>query len=370
MPSRRDFALFACVPAVLTVVSFVVFRSIHSFAGDFHKEFWPAGLRVLHGQSPYLLGRRQIDSGLAFPYPPLSGLLFAPFALLTRGTAGILFTLVCFAALFGTLRILEVRDWRLYGLVLMWAPVLNAWQSANLTLVLALGLAIIWRYRDRPVVAGMTAAVAISLKPFVWPVALWLVATRRYRAAGACLFTGLAINSLGFGVLGFDQVSRYLTDGSRVAEAFFRNAYTPVALALHAGLSSPAAVAVGVVVAVAAALACVLVGRRGDDLGALALGVAVMLLATPVLWMHYFAIAVVPLAIARPRLEPLWGLPVVLLACGSRSTSAWQIVLALVIFAWLLRSIVRRPDARILSPHDHARARALGGRERSAPAAG
>lgn len=36
------------------------------------------------------------------------------------------------------------------------------------------------------------------------------------------------------------------------------------------------------------------------------------LLATPISWLHYFALLVIPLAIVRPRLSPLWLLPLVL----------------------------------------------------------
>jgi hypothetical protein len=340
-PNPRDFALYGCVPLVLTVIAFAVFWSINSIAGDFHKEFWPAGLRVLHGQTPYVLSRAQIANGVAFPYPALTALVFAPFALLAKGPSEVVFTLVCFAALFTTLKVLDVRDWRLYGLVLMWGPVVNAWQSANLTLVLALGLAVVWRYRDTPVVAGIAAAVAVSLKPFVWPVFIWLLATRRFRAAAYGALAGVAVNGAAFAVLGLGQIHRYLLDASKVSGVFFRHAYTPVALVLHLGFSTTAADAVGVVCAATAGIACVVVGRRRDDLGALVLAVALTLLATPVLWMHYFSLILVPLAIARPRLHWTWGLPIVLLACSSRSTSAWQIVLTLGVVAAVLGSALR-----------------------------
>jgi hypothetical protein len=335
--------VFACLPLLFTAVAIDVFSSTSFFAGDFHKEFWPAGLRVLDGHSPYVMGREQVDTGRAFPYPASAALLFTPFALLPRGASDILFTIVCFAALFATLRVLDVRDWRLYGLVLLGAPVINAWQAANLTLLLGLGLALIWRYRDRPVVVGLLAALIVSLKPFVWPVAVWLLATRRYRAAAYGLLAGLLVNTAAFAVLGFGEIGRYLRDASKVSGEFFRHAYTPTALALHLGFGTTSAEVLGALVAAAVLCACVMLGRRGDQLGALALCVALMFAATPVLWMHYFALALVPLAIARPRLEPVWALPIVLIVCGSRSTEAWQIVLTLLVIGVLIGAAVRRP---------------------------
>jgi hypothetical protein len=349
-PSRRDFALYACIPAVFTLVALSVYAGGSLFAGDFQKEFWPAGLRVLHGQTPYVMGHAQIADGRAFPYPALAALLFAPFALGARHISNILFTLVCFAALAATLRTLNVRDWRLYGLVLLWAPVVNAWQSANLTLLLALGIALMWRHRDRPLVAGACAAVIVSLKPFVWPVGLWLLATRRYRAAAYAVGVGVAVNAVAFAVIGLDQVSRYLTDASKVSGVFFRTAYTPIALALHLGLGVTAADAIGVLIAAVAAGACIVLGRRRDDLRSLTLAVVLMLLATPVLWMHYFALLIVPLAIAKPRLDVVWALPIVLLVCSSRSTAAWQIVLTLTVMGVIVATILRQPGpARGLS---------------------
>ena len=53
------------------------------------------------------------------------------------------------AALVGALWTLGVRDWRVYGVTLLWPPVIDAYQTANVTLPLALLVALIWRYRDR-----------------------------------------------------------------------------------------------------------------------------------------------------------------------------------------------------------------------------
>jgi hypothetical protein len=338
-PTRAEFALFVCVPLVFTAIAAGVFRSTHLFAVNFHREFWPAGSRVLDGVSPYVMGRAQVSAGLAFPYPAVTGLFFAPFGLISRGAGEVLFTLVCLLAAGGTLRVLEVRDWRLYGLVFLWAPVVSAWQTANLTLLLCLGIALMWRYRDRPVVAGLMAAVVVSLKPFVWPVGLWLLATRRYRAAVWGVVIGAAMNAVAWSVLGFGEVDRYLSDASKVSGFFFRHAYTVVALVLHLGVGRAAASAVGVIVAAGAAVVCVVWGRRGEDLRALAMCVALMLLATPVLWMHYFVLVLVPLAIARPRLYWAWWLPVVLLVCSASGSAAWQIVLTLSVVGAALYSV-------------------------------
>jgi hypothetical protein len=56
--------------------------------------------------------------------------------------------------------------------------------------------------------------------------------------------------------------------------------------------------------------------RRDDDKAFVsALGIA--LLATPVLWPHYFALAFVPLALARRSFSWPWVLPLALWLCGN-----------------------------------------------------
>ena len=61
-----------------------------------------------------------------------------------------------------TLWALQVRDWRVYGVTLLWPPVIDAYQTANLTLVLGLLLALVWRYRRRELIAGVALGAAIA----------------------------------------------------------------------------------------------------------------------------------------------------------------------------------------------------------------
>jgi hypothetical protein len=344
-PRRLEFALFGCGPAIFTLVAFVGFWSVISVAGDFHKEFWPAGLRVLHGHSPYLPDAAHVDDGTAFPYPAPAALLFAVLALVPRHISEVIFAVACIGAVLGTLRVLEVRDWRLYGVVLVWAPVVNGWQSGNVSLLLALGIALVWRFRDRPVLAGCVAAAIVSLKPWVWPVFVWLLATRRFRGAAYGVIAGAALNVVAFGVLGFDEIGRYLGAAGHASSVFVHGAYTPMSLALRLGAGNTVADAVGVACAVAAGAACVYLGRRRDEVGALALAIALALLATPVLWMHYFALIIVPLALARPRLELLWLLPIAMLDFTSRSTAVGETVIVLGVMGLLLAGAARARPA-------------------------
>src|SRR3984893_11089615 len=139
--------VWGLLPVALTV--FTVIGSgggaIH-FAGDFHYAFWPAGQRVLHGLSTYVdPGSPTVGHAIAFVYPALAALLLAPLALIPHGVADVIFAGVEIAAALLTLRVLNVRDWRLYGLVLLCPAVYSGWSVANVTLLLGLGIAIVWR---------------------------------------------------------------------------------------------------------------------------------------------------------------------------------------------------------------------------------
>jgi hypothetical protein len=60
--------------------------------------------------------------------------------------------------------------------------------------------------------------------------------------------------------------------------------------------------------------------RRERDVAVLTLVLAAGLAASPIVWVHYFLLLLVPLALTRPRLSPLWFLPFVYYPLGE---SAW-----------------------------------------------
>ena len=194
-------------------------------AVDFRFAYWVAGARILHGASPYVWTQSQIAAGEVFVYPALAGLLFVPFALIPAGVSEFVFTGLCVLAVLVSLRVLGVRDWRCYGLVLVWPPVVAAWQTANLTLLLVLGVALVWRYRDRPVIAGVLCAVLISLKPYLWPLALWLLAGARYRACGWALVAGGLVNLVAWSVIGPAEFAGYLHLSGEVTGALQATGY-------------------------------------------------------------------------------------------------------------------------------------------------
>lgn len=343
--AAASHGLFAVAPVVGTIYLLHVFRA-HWFAVDFRLAYWPAAHRVLHGLSPYINPHGlSIARDLPFPYPAVGAVVLAPFGLLSPDTGGAIFTALNIASLPLALRLLGVRDWRVYGIVFLWLPVISGWSTANVTLIMVLGIAAVWRWRDRPFVAGLLTALMISIKPVIWPLGLWLLLTRRYVSVAYGLAIGLVLNVVAWGVLGFDQIHRYRALISAFGRSGERLAYTLVALASHAGAHGVAAYAIGLAPGAALGLAWLLRSRRIDDRTAMVLCIAVTLFLTSIVWLQYFAFLIVPLALMRPRLSPVWGLPLLMDVCVPVNNPAvWQQVLAVGAAATVIFIILRAPE--------------------------
>ena len=332
-------------PVLLTVLMFIQFTSINQIAFDFHHDFWVAGFRVRTGLSPYGWSRAQIAHGFSFPYPAPAALLFVPFSLLPRDISDLTFVVLSLAACMLTLRILKVSDWRPYTLVLAWLPVVNAWQTANLTLVLTCGVALTWRYRDSPKVAGVLTGLMLSVKPIVWPLLLWLVITRRIRATGYALISAVVVNAIAWMTLGFGAASDWWHLLAKQTAVVYNTGYGLTALAAHMGAGRAAGTVVLITVTMLLALACYRVGRGGDERGAFMIAVALMLASSPQVDNHYFALLIVPLALARPYLSLAWLAPLLLWMCPATRAGGWQVALAWGILGAITLWLVRNADA-------------------------
>jgi hypothetical protein len=90
----------------------------------------------------------------------------------------------------------------------------------------------------------------------------------------------------------------------------------------------------------------VTVAARGPDADRRAFVVAVLgaLIATPLLWLHYFVLLYVPIALYRPRLSAVWFLPLALwlTPVTQPQGSIWRICVALAVTGAVAASTVRR----------------------------
>ena len=305
----------------------------HTFALDFHYEFAPAARNVLDGVSPYpdvAGGLRHIE----YVYPPLVAILTLPLALLPSQGGDWAATFLMVACVLLTLRVLGIRSLPCYAVVFIWPPTVNAIINANPSLPLALAAALAWRYRDRVVLGALAPAVAVAVKLMLWPLIVWQFARqRRTGLLAAALAAGLLAAS--FAVVGFNELPRFVDalDAMRLQDE--PSAITPLSFLVKVGVSHPLAQVVTLALASAVLAWSVSLARRpGAELRSFTLAIVASLLFSPIVWSHYFVLMMVPLAIARPRFDRLWLLPLVLWATpASYAWHAWQIALTLGVMA-------------------------------------
>jgi hypothetical protein len=335
----------------LGVLAILLWASEGMLAIDFHRSFRPAAEAVLSGRSPYpppsLESMAQRD---AFVYLPLGAFIFAPFVVLPAYAADLVVTLLMVLLSVAALRVAGVRDWRCYGIAILSPAMLSAFQTANLTVPLLLALAAIWSLRRHAILPGIVLALTLATKLFLWPVVVWLVATRRYRAAVASAATTAGLVVGGWAVIGFAGLGDYPALLRVLAAALERDSYTIFALASDLGAPELVARGVGIAVGTATLAGCWILGRRGDDRRSFTLAIVAALLFTPIVWLHYFALLLVPIAIVHKRLSLLWATPLLLwlflqgFGNGTTFQTAWTLGVAAVTSVLVLRA--QSTDAR------------------------
>jgi hypothetical protein len=344
-----EFVLFAALPLFLVIGALPNAVHGHTVAYDFDHAYLPAAHSVVHGASPYgPLTRAALGSQHAYVYPPVVAFLLTPLTALPHVAADLVMTALVALALPALLALLGVRDWRCYGAALLWMPVGSAIHLGTVSLPLALAVALVWRWRAHSWRAGVVLGLAIAVKLFLWPLLIWLAATRRYRAAlvaaaSSVVFTLVPWLPLhGEGLRSYPHLLRVLSS----LEA--PRSFSPVALLADLGWSWSAAQATGYVLGVAVLAWAARTGvRRGSEADALALTLAASLLLTPILWPNYLVVLLVPLALLRPRLELAWLFPIALFAGPGIDPAVWQIALCLAALAAVTVSTLRtRPPAR------------------------
>jgi hypothetical protein len=271
---------------------------------DFREGYWPAAQSIWNSGSPYVA-----DAPLPYVYPPQLALALVPLTVLPVDAAAVIAVLVTLAALMGALAILGVRDVRCYATVVLWAPAWNALEMANVSAVLALALAVAWRYRDATWGSPLALGLAVSSKLYLWPMYVWLLATRRLRVAALSLAIGAAVTLGAWAVIGFAGLTSFPDQLDKIQ---FEDSYSIVAMAQVLGYEPIVGRIVMAIVGAALLGMVMLSGRRGDDLEAFTCAIAAALVLTPVLWQHYLVLLLVPLALTRPRFSPLWLLPIVI----------------------------------------------------------
>ena len=211
---------FAVVPLAATIAGCVFYWQHGSFAGDFHRTIYPQAQDLVQGRPVFDPPNAPI-TGNNHLFSVTAVLAATPLTLLRPEVADITMTVLIAVATIVTLGVLRVRDWRVYGLVFRWPPVISALQTGNLTIFIGLAAAFAWRTRQRRLLPGAFVGLAFALKLFPWPLAVWLIATRRYAAALIAAAVGMASVLL---ILPFGDIGGYFTLVKRNGEAWDRSA--------------------------------------------------------------------------------------------------------------------------------------------------
>ena len=293
---------------------------------DFRDDSLAAANALLDGRSPYP----------HFGYPPLTAFLAVPFAVTPFPRP--LFTAMLLVCVPLSLWLLGVRDWRCYPTAFLWAPVVAAVQSGNVTLLLLVAGAACWRWRDQPAPAALAGGLGLAAKLISWPLAFWFAFTGRLKAAVGMVAVAVVVTVTLWGLIGFEGLGTYPRRLHELDAQFGSKSYTLRALAQEGGLSSGVGVTLTVALAALVLMGVVLYGRAGDDARSYACAMAAVVLASPIVWLHSFALLLAPVAVLRPRLSPLWFLPVALwlVSPGTGDALAWQTAATLVLASFVL----------------------------------
>jgi alpha-1,2-mannosyltransferase len=345
-----SIVLFGALPVLTVIALFAAAISDDSIATDL-RQFYGAAEAILDGDNPYA-ATGITEWGGPYPYPPLPALSAVPLTPLPFDAAGVLVMAVLVGAALATLRVLDVRDWRCYGLALLWPPVLSAVQTGNVTLWFGLAAALAWRYRDRLLASSTSVGLTLAVKFFLWPLVVWQAATRRVAATALSVVLGAGILLLSWAVVGFAGLVDYPDLLRRLEDTVGEDSYTLYIVGLDLGLPSVAARALWLAVGLGLLGAVVVLGRRGDERSAFLLAIAASLALTPIVWLHYFALLLAVVAIAQPRLGVVWFLPLAMVVTPGSGhptplETAWTLAVAAVTIGLAVRSSVREEQARV-----------------------
>jgi hypothetical protein len=272
------------------------------FGSDFIGTIWRPDHAVLHGLPPYPDASRPLPSAPAV-YPPTIFVLSAPLGLLPAHIAAWVWFGILVAAAFGIAWAVSVRVPWFFALLLISLPVAQALMLGNASILIALGVALTWRFRDRPGLGPLMAAVTVSIKPWAWPLLVWLLLVRpRAGVRAAISFVGLTLVS--WASLGFSGLSQYPALMHDELLAYARAGDLFVGVLTH--LDVPVAAAAGLGLAGGLALLGAAAARRSNDLQAFSFALLAALVATPVAWPHYLVLMAIPIAIRWPRPALAW----------------------------------------------------------------
>lgn len=304
---------------------------------DFVQEYLLARA-IADGVDPYLpistLASRYLGyvPSTVFPHPsphPIpAGLLAIPIAWLPFPTAAAVWFAIELACLFGCAAVLlpKVGKWPrgvavgVLGLAIAsWHPFRDelVWGQVMIPMLLLLLLARRAIRRDRSLAGGLFLGLAFLLKPMLWPLALWLLLRRQMRTLvgfGLTSVFGYAVSGM---IVGFNGLAKYFTSVVPAVTKLYQSSSWNISLwtipaRLFAGTGSidvssltapPLAVRPDLtswlppmLLTVALGASLLLTHHTQDFDASLGIMLCACILMSPVSWIHYSVLLVMPIA--------------------------------------------------------------------------
>jgi alpha-1,2-mannosyltransferase len=316
---------------------------------DFHT-LWVGAGEYAHGRDPYPASLHEfVGDGprQSFVYPPAAAALLAPLAVLPYTAAVSVFVTISVIAIGASLWLLDVRDWRCYGAAFVCPGVFSSISIGTMSPLLLLAAAAVWRFRDSLSRCVIVLAVAVAAKLFLWPLFLWLWFTGRRRAALVAGFTTCAVSLAAWMPLGFAGFATYPTLLRRVSDVEGPRGYGIAAIVPGHSTLVAVALLIGV------GLFVVVVSKRRThllDTHVYTAAVAASFVLSPIVWLHYFTIIFVVIAVTHPKFGAVWLAPggLWLTVHEGAYGDAWRLgVFAAIACAVFALSLIGRPARRV-----------------------
>jgi hypothetical protein len=139
---------------------------------------------------------------------------------------------------------------------------------------------------------------------------------------------------LSWAAIGFSGFRDYPDLLQRLEDTVGADSYTAYIVGLDLGMPSAVARALWLTLGLAILAAAGILGRRGEERAAFIFSIVASLALTPIVWLHYFALLLVVVAVAQPRLSPIWFVPLAMVVTpGSGQPSPFETAATLVVAA-------------------------------------
>jgi hypothetical protein len=271
------------------------------------RAYFDAAQRLLTSGSPYqaetLAGPFRPGPGGLYLYSPIPALLLVPLTALGVDGATLAWFIARLALFVAACALLPAsRSTRLavFGVAAVSVPFLYDLNLGNVSIVVTFLAVVGWRWLDRPI-GAMAIAASLFVRPTMALVGGWWLLRRRWRTLLWLVATGLVLIVASLPFVGLDGWQQYATVTSNLSEVTGVKTNADLASsALSLGVPGQLTVwflAGGYLLAVAT----ILLSLRRDRVTSYVVAVMATLLLSPLLWLHYLTLLILPAALLAER---------------------------------------------------------------------